>query len=429
MSEIAQDDNSYYYPAIKKPRNIFVLTKKRIGEMRATHFKIVLFLLISSSFCFGTEYQIIDLGKQSSFFSDVWRPLSINDNGQLSGTEPQGLLEYNAFVWENKLKSYVPANGGNVTWANNIGQAVLIVGAEYNGFSAKPFCWKGGLNTYLATLPAKSYGEAMAANAEGTVVGYVAGITSTWLSTAVIWQGNEPLELAKLNPDDTYNMATDINIKGQIVGYSGNSNVKRAFLEHNGQMRDLGTLPGDISAVPEAINDESKVVGYSLNTGNEKHAFIWDNQIISPLPGDGDQSWATGLNDKGQVVGTIFISSQQQTKAVIWVNKKMSDLNTQLPQGNKWILQQADDINNSGWIVGVGTNPEGNENHGFLLIPLEQETITATIDIKPETLNLKSKGNWVTCYIWLPEDYNVSDVDTQSIFLGSEIPAGETSTT
>ena len=45
----------------------------------------------------------------------------------------------------------------------------------------------------------------------------------------------------------------------------------------------------------------------------------------------------------------------------------------------------------------------------FMITP-EAPTIPATIEIIPNTLNLKSKGRWITCYIRLPEDYDVSDI-------------------
>ena len=41
--------------------------------------------------------------------------------------------------------------------------------------------------------------------------------------------------------------------------------------------------------------------------------------------------------------------------------------------------------------------------------------IEATIDIDPDRLNLKSQGRWVTCYIELPEDYSVEDIDTSTV--------------
>jgi len=47
----------------------------------------------------------------------------------------------------------------------------------------------------------------------------------------------------------------------------------------------------------------------------------------------------------------------------------------------------------------------------------ESSTIPATIDINPGTLNLKSKGNWITVYIELPEDYSVEEIDIYSVIL------------
>jgi len=43
--------------------------------------------------------------------------------------------------------------------------------------------------------------------------------------------------------------------------------------------------------------------------------------------------------------------------------------------------------------------------------------LIATIDIDPDTLNLKSKGKWVTCYIGLPEGYSPRDIDISSVTL------------
>jgi len=43
--------------------------------------------------------------------------------------------------------------------------------------------------------------------------------------------------------------------------------------------------------------------------------------------------------------------------------------------------------------------------------------IQAEAEIDPHTLNLTSKGRWITCYIWLPKDYNVADIDPNSVVL------------
>jgi hypothetical protein len=44
------------------------------------------------------------------------------------------------------------------------------------------------------------------------------------------------------------------------------------------------------------------------------------------------------------------------------------------------------------------------------------------IDIDPDTINLKSKGRWITCYIDLP-DNDVNDIDISTIHLEDTIPA------
>ncbi|HUS72180.1 MAG TPA: choice-of-anchor Q domain-containing protein [Sedimentisphaerales bacterium] len=48
-------------------------------------------------------------------------------------------------------------------------------------------------------------------------------------------------------------------------------------------------------------------------------------------------------------------------------------------------------------------------------------TIPAEARIVPRTINLASQGKWIGCYIWLPEDYNVADIDPNSLLLEYEI--------
>lgn len=60
---------------------------------------------------------------------------------------------------------------------------------------------------------------------------------------------------------------------------------------------------------------------------------------------------------------------------------------------------------------------------GFCATNVWAKPALVDIDIKPDTLNLQSKGKWITCYIWLPEEYEVADVDPDSILLNGEISA------
>jgi predicted outer membrane repeat protein len=47
--------------------------------------------------------------------------------------------------------------------------------------------------------------------------------------------------------------------------------------------------------------------------------------------------------------------------------------------------------------------------------------IQADIRIIPRTINLRNKGQWIAAFLRLPEDYNVTDIDPNSIFLKNEI--------
>ena len=51
--------------------------------------------------------------------------------------------------------------------------------------------------------------------------------------------------------------------------------------------------------------------------------------------------------------------------------------------------------------------------------------VLATIDIDPDTLNLKGKGKWITAYIELPEGYDVADIDAITVlrFNNDTVPA------
>ncbi|MHC4913217.1 MAG: TolB-like translocation protein, partial [Planctomycetota bacterium] len=65
---------------------------------------------------------------------------------------------------------------------------------------------------------------------------------------------------------------------------------------------------------------------------------------------------------------------------------------------------------------------DGTDSEIFLATPAPPP-IEAEVQIKPNVLNLRSKGKWITCHIWLPEGYDVADVNSDSVFLEDQIPA------
>ena len=63
--------------------------------------------------------------------------------------------------------------------------------------------------------------------------------------------------------------------------------------------------------------------------------------------------------------------------------------------------------------------------YGIVALAGEVSKISAAIDIKPETINLKSRGRWITCLLWLPEEYDLYEVDPESIYLEGSIGAAK----
>ncbi len=55
-------------------------------------------------------------------------------------------------------------------------------------------------------------------------------------------------------------------------------------------------------------------------------------------------------------------------------------------------------------------------NFGAVILP-------STIDVKPDALNLKSRGRWITSYVELPEGYDTADIDVSTVMLNGAIPA------
>ena len=49
------------------------------------------------------------------------------------------------------------------------------------------------------------------------------------------------------------------------------------------------------------------------------------------------------------------------------------------------------------------------------LAGLAPQIVEATVDLTPKAVNLKSKGKWTTCYIELPQDYNVRNIALDAI--------------
>jgi probable HAF family extracellular repeat protein len=221
---------------------------------------------------------------------------------------------------------------------NNHGQ---IVGQGPGG----GFSWRDGALTYFESASAIP----RALNDRGDVVGSdYDPVAGTW--NAVLWRNGETINLGATG---TFNDATDINEKRQIVGWSYNSGLGyRSFLWQDGALTDLGHLGGNYT-IAHAINNRGQVVGLSATVQGVFHAFLWQDGVMTDLgaPPDG-YSLAMAINDHGLIVG--YGGSNAGDRALLWEDGVLRDLGT--PAG---ISSYAYGISKHGQVVGAMTSGPG----------------------------------------------------------------------
>jgi probable HAF family extracellular repeat protein len=144
-----------------------------------------------------------------------------------------------------------------------------------------------------------------------------------------------------------------------------------------GKMIDLGTLGGENSEA-KAINKSGQIVGWSITASGETHAFLKNPgqkmKDLGTLGGTGSlgikYSIATGINDKGQVVGTSIIdfeSGDSIYAPFLYSGDAMTVLNVpDLDAGAYTMKWWPNGINNSGEVVGAVEDPVTRIQKSFL---------------------------------------------------------------
>jgi len=167
--------------------------------------------------------------------------------------------------------------------------------------------------------------------------------------------------------------AYDINESGRVVGWAKNAGdpnfpndpayqYKRGFLYEDGVMSGIGTLGGDESWA-YGVNESGQIAGEALAFGalNFKRAFFWEDGVMTDLGTlGGPYAFAWDINDVGQVVGSAA-PDQFQGQAFLWQDGVMTDLGTL--GGNS---SYAYGINNAGQVVGWARYTTNTKRHAFL---------------------------------------------------------------
>jgi probable HAF family extracellular repeat protein len=161
----------------------------------------------------------------------------------------------------------------------------------------------------LGTLPGDSSSVATAINARGDVVGWSSGPAGT---RAFVQYGHSRQRMSALpSPAGRpRTVARDINDEGVIVGSAnmGGTDLGRAVQWNGRAVRDLGTLGTGFYSEAWAVNNEGQVVGWSFTNGGNGltgvHGFLYSQAdgLVDLTPGS-DNGYALDINDLGQVTG------------------------------------------------------------------------------------------------------------------------------
>ena len=363
-------------------------------------------------------YRVTDLGTEGN--DNLGCAMSVNDQGWteiMAGNVEPGqqdsvvgkLLNGRALIDVDGFKLDLGTLGGLNSWMNwgeinDFGQVVGFSetnvpdpnGEDICGFgthlTCRPFLWQFFHMSALPTLGGNN-GQASAINDRGQIAGFAenttvdSGCPPNRIQLPVLWEKGkaQPLPTVGSDPDG---VAFWINDQGQAVGYSGTCTAAlHAVSWENGTafpLPDLGT-----GAIAQGINNQGQIVGtVGSPDGTTQYGALWQNGAITnlgTLPGD-FAAIATGINSKGQVVGSTWDSNFNWSHGFIWQDGVMTDLNTLFPASSNLFATMANKINERGQISGMAivlSGPHAGNIHAFLATPVRQSIGRSVAEVAP----------------------------------------------
>lgn len=210
--------------------------------------------------------------------------------------------------------------------------------------------------------------------------------------------GAAPIDLGSLGayPEGP----SGINNSGQVVGDSSTlSGASHAFLYSDGQMMDLGTLPGGSSSAATGINNRGQIVGSSDVSGGAVHAFLYTIKTGTMTDLGPVIAGASAINDSGNIVGDLT-AHNGLTHAFLYIHssKTLIDLGALISGGS--VNSYAYRINDSNQVI------IGSDIGGYLYSYTDGQIISippfpggSPSNISVQGMNNKGDvaGDWTVC--------------------------------
>ena len=301
----------------------------------------------------------------------------------------------------------IPAGALNFTptGINASGQVVGI--GSVNATSSDPhnYLLNNGAFTDLGTQGGNQASVRLSINDAGVIVGRFNDSPAIRIGNTVTNIGNPNFTPLAIN--NTNVIAGRANYNSDVVpfGYETHATIYDGVAT----IRLGDTYPFYGESIATAINDTGHVAGYVYGSFKlsgfpyvQPEAALWINGVITPLgtltPSpfiiQGPITEAHAINNLDQVVGVgargpeIGGGGPHIPAAFLFSNGILSDLNTLIPAGTGFTLQDAVGINDSGLILVNGIDGNG-QPHSFLLTPTPEPATLSLLTLT--TLGLLSR--------------------------------------
>jgi uncharacterized protein (TIGR03437 family) len=297
-------------------------------------------------------------------------PFGLNNAGQFVGTNFQiNAGSFDFFIHSQAVQGNLsggapvilsaPAGGGAAGFGLNSKGTVAGASVEQNAAQVMPLLWQNGTPQPLPLLSGYPQAAATSVNDSGVAAGIAFDIN--------------------------FSVLQDLNAKSHAVVFD------------NGSVTDLGVISGDRSSMALGINNSGWVVGFS-----------------SRQPPDFTLQLAAIVNPPGS-----------NFHAFVYADGKMYDLNRQLVNGSGWQLSFATQVNDAGQIVGTGlrTDSDGvTHQRGFLLTPLTGPNIGSIVGAGLSTPSVTSISPNGLFTIYGNQLASVTQGITSSDILDNQLP-------
>ena len=264
--------------------------------------------------------------------SSTAAPSSINDNGEVAGTEDISTTLHEGVYWANTTGVYVafglPAlNGGSQSriTARAIDKNGWIAGSSQDGATGgmTAVLWNRATAPISLGVPGEAFGVA---DANGTP--HAVGVYATGSNTrGFLWRSGRLTDLGAVGGSAASSRATAVSETGYIAGTSDGDTLPVRWRYDNTVSTSIATLEqlpmpsGFVLPAVAAVNADGDVVGSAWTSNFARtHAILWRNGEAIDLgtwPG-GASSKAFGINAVGQIVGEGDVDGSGRNHALLW---------------------------------------------------------------------------------------------------------------